>query len=104
VQSAFVVHGEPYVDAALLPESPPPSDPEPPASPEPLELPDELPELLPLEPLDEELPELLDELPEELPVEPPLLLLDEEEPLLDPVDPLLAGVPGDVCPPELEFW
>jgi hypothetical protein len=98
VQSAFVVHAEPYVDAAVLPESPPVPllDPEPPSL-----LASEPPELLPLD----------EELPEELPVAPLLLLLvlppllllppDDEEPVLDPDDPLppeleLGLMPGDV--------
>jgi hypothetical protein len=104
------------VEAAVAPEldplPPPLLDPELLPLLEPLEL-DALPELLPLDEELLELPELLDEFPEELPlllVPPdPLLLPVDEEPLLEPDDPLPpelepAGVPGDVCPPELEFW
>jgi len=41
--------------------------------------------------------------------EPLLLLPVDDEPPLDPDDPLppeleLGAVPGDVWPPELEFW
>lgn len=113
MQSAFVVHAEPKVDAALVPELEPLAlpllDPELPPLLEPLELLDALPELLPLEPLDDEPPELLDALPEELPlleedVLPPplpeeLLPLEEVLALDDP--PLLpdpAGTPGEVWP------
>jgi hypothetical protein len=112
VQSAFVAHAEPNVEAVPVPELDPLAlpllDPELLPLLEPLEL-DALPELEPLD--DELLPELLDELPEELPVAPLLLVLpapDDEEPPLDPDDALppeeFGGVPGDVCPPELEFW
>jgi len=106
VQSAFVVHDEPYVTAALVSEPFPPSPPLPPPSPPPLPPPSP-PPVAPLE-----LPELLDELPDELPAAPLLLelaeplLLPVDEPPLEPLPPELEPglMPGDVCPPELEFW